>query len=142
MDAIKRESLIQEIKKQPSSSEDPLPVVTLEQFFEGNDDIGSIGCNLMEHPGTAFFYKTLLKIRSMDAVQEVLVEIYEVEESAPEMWPFSERIYVLTGLPIDEVEELLAPLEPSEISEGWFADRPQQAPILAEGMRVVAAWWD
>jgi hypothetical protein len=46
MDVRKRRKLIERIAGfGPASSADP-PLVTLEEFFEGNDDYGSIGCNL------------------------------------------------------------------------------------------------
>lgn len=40
-----RERLFTEIKRQRESGE-RLPLVTLEKFFDGNNDYGSIGCNL------------------------------------------------------------------------------------------------
>ena len=49
------------------------PVVTLEDFFEGNQDEASIGCNLVDHPGVDRFYETLRGIRDRADVQDVLV---------------------------------------------------------------------
>jgi hypothetical protein len=64
MDQAKRLELIETIRRQDLPSADaPLPVVSLEQFFEGNDDLGSIGCNLTKHPGVEFFFNTLRTIR-------------------------------------------------------------------------------
>ena len=53
MDLKKRAALINKIKSiaLPETT-DKTPVVSIEEFFEGNDDLGSIGCNLYEHPGT------------------------------------------------------------------------------------------
>ena len=76
MDQEKRLRLIEAIRRQGLPSPDaPLPVVTLEQFFDGNDDLGSIGCNLIDHPGTASFFATLRAIRDRPNVHNVLVEI-------------------------------------------------------------------
>lgn len=48
MDLERRAKLIETIKKQGmTSGEGPMPVVTLEEFFTGNDDPGSIGCNFL-----------------------------------------------------------------------------------------------
>ncbi len=83
MDELKRTALIGEITRQPAAAEDPLPVVGVELFFDGNDDIGSIGCNLLNHPGTAAFRELLMGIRARNDVQDVLVEVYEVASRCP-----------------------------------------------------------
>ena len=47
-----RERLILRIKALGLPSyEGPRPLVSLEEYFDGNDDLGSIGCNLSDHPG-------------------------------------------------------------------------------------------
>jgi hypothetical protein len=52
MEMTKRRALVDRIKRQGLlSSDQSLPIVSLEDFFVGNDDPGSIGCNLLEHPG-------------------------------------------------------------------------------------------
>ena len=58
--------LLAEIEAQGWSDDGsgPDPVVSLELFFEGNDDLASIGCNLIDHPGPADFYATLRAIRA------------------------------------------------------------------------------
>ena len=142
MDQSKRTELIATIKSQPDSVEGPWPVVSLEEFFVGNDDEGSIGCNLLEHPGVDAFYGHLRGIRARSDVHDVLVEIYEVEESDPSMWPFSERIYILTDADPIVVAEWLVPLEPDEVEEGWFQGKPDRVTSLGPNVRVVAVWWD
>lgn len=119
----------------------PAPVVSLENFFEGNEDLGSIGCNLLEHPGIDHFYEVLRAARDRPEVQDVVVEISEVMEGQGE-WPFSECIYLLTSASAAEVESWLATLEPDEIIEGWFRSQPPAGPVPASGMRVLSAWWD
>ena len=139
----KRQQLIEKIKRQgaPADVNGPSAVVSLEDFFEGNEDLGSIGCNLIEHPGIDAFYRVLRDARSRPDVQDVLVEIYEVMEGEDE-WPFSDRVYILTSADPDDVRGWLTYLDPSEIEEGWAAGAPPAAPALQEGMRVLAAWWD
>jgi hypothetical protein len=139
----KRQVLIEKIRRQSDQSDldTPSPVVSLEDFFEGNQDLGSLGCNLIEHPGTDGFYRVLSDVRSRADVQDVLVEIYEIMEGEDE-WPFSERVYILTSASPGDVLVWLASLEPSEIEEGWAGQAPPAAPALQAGMRVLAAWWD
>jgi len=138
-----RQALINEVKRQglPVGGS-PLPVVSLEAFFEGNADLGSIGCNLLEHPGTKAFYEVLRGVRAHPEVQQVLVEIYEVEEGDESMWPFSERVYVYTTVSDEIVYEWLESLEPDELIEGFTQGKHPNAPDPEVGFRVVGAWWD
>lgn len=146
MDEIKRDSLIRkihtlELLEKPGRHE-PLPVVSLEEFFDGNDDYGSIGCNLLEneHPGPDGFYAVLKAIRDRPAVQDILVEVYEVEDN---QWPFSERVYILTSAAQSDVSQWLASLHPDDVNEGFEWSRPASTfPSLAPGIKVYTAWWD
>jgi hypothetical protein len=57
--ADSRRELIRKLQAQGlPSSEAPLPVVSLEDFFLGNSDYGSIGCNLSNNPGPQVFFKS------------------------------------------------------------------------------------
>jgi hypothetical protein len=160
-DGEARASLIAKIKAQPeypsiipkvgtaeefaaamSEPQEPSPVASLEDFFEGNRDEGSIGCNLSEHPGIERFYEVLKEIRARDDVQDVLIEISQVEEEFDDMWPFSETVYIMTSADASEVKEWMEPLGPSEIFEGWGYGKPSAAPELKWGMVVRGAWWD
>src|SRR5687768_394930 len=78
---------------------DTLPVVSIEQFFNGNEDTYSIAANLEPHPPLSFFRATLEKIRQREDVADVLVEIYDIEEAefSNDSWPYSERVYVITS---------------------------------------------
>jgi hypothetical protein len=99
----------------------PFPLVTLEEFFEGNDDSGSaaIGCNLMPPLHPRFFYEKLKEIRSRPDVEDALVEIIEVEEQDLSMWPFSDRVDVFTKAPKDQVAAWGAALRPDTVDEGF-----------------------
>ncbi len=47
-------ALKNELSKQPEPQ-----IVPIRTFFDGNEDLGSIGCNLAEHPGLEKFYAIL-----------------------------------------------------------------------------------
>ena len=115
MDRQKRIALIECIKEIGLPDQSGLPLVSLERFFEGNDDMGSIECNLMEHPGIEFFYDQLKAIRDKENVSNVLVGIYEVEEFDDTMWPFSETVYVTTSEDPEKVFEWFSPLKPDSV---------------------------
>jgi len=149
MDSIK-EALIAKIREQPEAAsletEDlnaqptTSPVVSLEDFFEGNEDLGSIGCNLIDHPGIDKFYKVLKEIRGQNNVQDVLIEINQIDEYLD--WPFSEVVYILTSADKNDVAKWMRPLQPDEISEGWWYGKASYAPEPKEGFKVYYAWWD
>jgi len=139
-----RRELIEKIKRIGLPRPDrPLPLVSLEDFFLGNEDYGSIGCNLSEHPGPQFFFEELREIRARADVQDVLVEIQEVEEDDESMWPFSDRVYILSSAAREEEADWVAGLMPDEIEEGFASgEPPASAPHLRAGTKVYGAWWD
>lgn len=142
-DMTPREKLIAKIRAQPPAGYDkPFPVVSLEDFFTGNDDLGSIGCNLDKHPGLPKFYSVLRAIRERPEVQTVLVTIYEVDENDKSRWPFSERVYVFTSATPEQLREWATEVQPDEVEEGFVGGAPPVAPRLKPGMKVLSLWWD
>ena len=140
MDAEKRAALIEKIRNLEASAE-AMPLVSLEAFFEGNDDPGSIGCNLANHPGVRRFYDVLAEIRARPEVQDVLVGIYEVVEDESS-WPFAETVYVLTSDEPKVVQRWTTELEPDEVGTGVEYGELPGALMLAQDMSPVRLWWD
>ena len=138
MDLQKRAALIERILTLQTSP-DTMPVVSLKAFFDGNDDLGSIGCNLPEHPGVQRFYSVLSAIKARSDVQDVLVEIHEIVDDETS-WPFADTVYILTAAGTSAVHEWVADLQPDEVADGFR--HPPGAPSLLPGMRPVHVWWD
>jgi hypothetical protein len=135
-----RERLLQKIQRHGLPEiEGPLPVVSLEDFFVGNSDERSIGRRLPDHPGVTTFFTTLRTIRERPDVQDVLVEIYDVNEV--DDWPYAQRVYIITSASERHVAAWLETLRPSEVAAGWQGERPRAAPSRDEGMYVYAATW-
>jgi hypothetical protein len=145
----------------------PSALVSLEDFFIGNDDYGSFAANVTLPPpppppgiwgrvrslfrppsggvpGPLAFYELFKRVRDRDEVQDVLVEIRELEEEADgRQWPYSDTIYILARASREEVAKWLeGPLHPDDLSEGYGEEQPPAAPELADGVKVYAAWWD
>jgi hypothetical protein len=121
------------------------PVVSVESFFIANKDENSIARNLVNHPDISFFYELLQNIRNRMNVQDVLVEITDVEivdSGCKYLWPFSERIYIISNASIEEIAEWVKPLMPSGIKEGWVCGEPPHAPVITESCRIYAVNWD
>jgi hypothetical protein len=123
---------------------EPTPLVPLELYFEGNDDEGSLGCNLAKHPGISAFYETLLKLRKADQVSGVWV-IVKQHDWKPG-WPHSDEILVRTTLADSEVAAWFEHLGPDEVGEARGVGPTHDvsgAPVAcAAGERHVVVWWD
>jgi hypothetical protein len=77
----------------PDKGGTPRPLLTLAEFFDGNNHVGSIGCNLTPLPTPAEFYALLKKIAARSDVADIRVLITMFDD--PE-WPFSDTVYVMT----------------------------------------------
>jgi hypothetical protein len=129
------------------------PVVSLDLFFEGNDDPASFAPNIDPHPGIAEIHSVLRSIEKRPAVSAVVVQIDEV--LAPPEWPYASSVYVITSADAADVHQWAASLEPDELSPdaqenyGWgeYAGRsrdtpPPGAPPVPTGQRPVILFWD
>jgi len=144
-----RMQLIEKIRKQGNLNDPKAPpiLVTLEDFFDGNDDVGSITANLTDSPGPQRFCEVLKGIRSKPGVEDVLVRIRMVESD--DSWPYSDTIYVLTTAKSEEVKAWVKELRPDEVYDStarglvpdWPPDMPFPRPLSA-GVRIVYVWWD
>ena len=110
--------------------------LSLEEFFDGNDDDTSIGCNLHPRLGLDIFRAELERFRDRDDVSGVWVVVSQWDE--PD-WPFSDRIVVATSLSNDAILDALAPLSPCEIVgvDSALADQMRGA---AEHDLVAVCW--
>ena len=118
----------------------PPPVVSLEDFFEGNPKPDSIAGNLNDHPGLEFFYQRLKRIRARRDVQEVLVNIYGLDDiifNEPDGWPWSENVHILTSAPDEQVQKWAEELLSDGAAEGWPYGRSPFAPEPKPGF----IWW-
>ena len=119
----------------------PEPVVSLELFFEGNESLGSIGCNLSGHPGIATFYEVLRAIRDRPEVKDVQVGITEV--MSPNEWPFSDHVFVIGSMSSEQVAEWAAGLRPDTAQYGWRRGvAPRRLTDVPMDVNVVRFWWD
>ncbi len=116
------------------------PLVSLEDFFEGNEVVGSIGCNLYPEQSPAAIYTALKEIRNRDDVADVLVEITLFDDDC---WPFSEKVWVLTdALPEDVLSWFNESIAPSDCWNGWSEDTAYASVRVPTDMGPIACWWD
>ncbi len=136
-DSSKRENLLRTIMAQPEHVKGQA-LVTPAEFFDGNDDLGSIGCNLSEHPGLDAFHAEIKKLSALRGVTSIWLQIYDIDEGE---WPFSENLLVFGDISLEQIKTLTEAMEPSEVWEKHIDWTPSRNPELA-GTRCVNLWWD
>ena len=115
-------------------------VVDLDLFFDGNNDDASIGPNLLDNPGPAAFHAILRSIRDRSDVYGVWVAITEVMPEGE--WPFTDRVYVVTSAPPDDVDRWVQELQADEPGDAsWFGQEPPPVAV-PDDARIVVLWWD
>ncbi|WP_238333548.1 hypothetical protein, partial [Luteimonas marina] len=115
-------------------------VVPLDRFFDGNDDEGSIGCNLVPHPGVPLFRDTLLGLLQRPDVTAVYALISELDPD-DDSWPFTDTVLVAGTIQPEALTEALSALQPDYVA---FADPDEIGELGIEPPVVqgVTAWWD
>ena len=114
------------------------PLLTVEEFFDGNDVVGSIGCNLDGQPVPADFYDLFKGILGKAEVKDIRVAVTQFDD--PE-WPFSDNVLIMTSASTDEVQSWFPErLRPDIVDEGDLRRcEPYEVP---EGTRPVVCFWD
>jgi hypothetical protein len=120
----------------------PRPLLTLEEFFEGNSDYGSIGYNFCpDQPSPSEFYTLFRSIRKQPDVAEVLVEVSQHEIASE--WPSTDTVWIITTVSPDQVRAMLGErFQPDEIFEGWTEHVHREYYPIPEGMMPLGVWWD
>ncbi len=121
-------------------TEDPLPLVSLETFLDGNDDEGSI-----QNQDFGAAVAALKALSSHPDVEHLLLGITQWEGEGA--WPVAEYIYLMTSA---DPADLAAALEEqglfvSEHGTAEDAHQPHDAKAAfdqPDGMRLVWFWMD
>lgn len=118
----------------------PRPLVSIELFFEGNNDPASIGYNLPSPPEPRDFYELLKQFRAREDVHDVLIEVKDLQD--PDGWPASDSIWFITTAKPEQVRSWFpANFAPDEVSEG-FGQSDTEPCEIPKGNRAVRAWYD
>ena len=124
----------------PDAPGTPRPLLTIQEFFEGNDNVGSIGCNLSSQPSPSSFYDLFTRIAARPGVLDVRVQITMFDDP---VWPFSDTVYIMTTAAPEEVASWFdEDLKPDEVGEGFIPGQEYEPYTVPEGAHVVCCWWD
>jgi hypothetical protein len=130
-----RDELIARLRDQPEPQ-----VVRIEEFLDGNDDLGSIGCNLVEHPGLDAFRAVFARLAARRDVEAIYAQISELDPGE-DCWPFADLVFVVGTIPLRTLAAEFAPLQPDEVLPHPQDEIP---PALSHhaGKPIHYAWWD
>lgn len=124
----------------PDDQATPRPLLSIAEFFEGNEEVGSIGCNLLGEPAPAEFYDLFKKFAERSEVKDIRVCVTQFD--VPE-WPFSDPVYVMTTATPDEVMSWFPEeLAPDEVWQGFVPSQSYEPYTIPPGAVVVGCWWD
>jgi len=135
MDDAKCRALKAELAAQP----DP-PAVPIARFFDGNDDPGSIGCNLDPHPGIDAFRAVLVGLLGRPGVRAVYAQISEADPGEG-CWPFADTVLVVGDIAPAELRRSVSGLHPDEVGTADASGIPRSVGSL-HGGPVHVIWWD
>lgn len=135
---MNKEDLIKKIKTLGFENEEI--AVSLEEYFEQNDIVGSIIPNSYpDEVNPKDLYKSLKELKGLKSVQDIFVRICEIED---EEWPYSDSIYLYTTLSDSEIREKLSKYSPDEIVRGWMYGKPKGVYEIEKPNQVLTIWWD
>lgn len=135
MDLEKCNVLKDELEAQPEPQ-----LVAIDRFFDGNDDPGSIGCNLMEHPGIDRFREVFAELAARDDVEAIYAQIAELDPG-DDAWPFSDTVLVIGQIDESTLQEHVGELQPDEVAQA--IDKTVPASLREKHSAPVwVVWWD
>jgi hypothetical protein len=126
-------------------SYDSETVLTLEEYFDGNDQrCDSICANTENQPSARELQEFLLAIRAKPSVHEVLVRVYDFGDALrfQDAWIISDTVFVITNASVSEIEDWFRPLTPSDVYEEKNLDEFNNLPFIPKGFCLIAVWWD
>jgi len=120
----------------------PRPLVTLAEFFEGNNDYASIGYNLLDSPSPQEWYQLLKDIAKRADVADIRIEVKDLED--PSGWPSTDTIWIITTASPEQVQTWLPErVAPDEIVDGFDESAsPAERYELPAGHRALGLWYD
>jgi hypothetical protein len=146
IDKSKRDQLVKkyDLMKFPNIKQPIL--LTVDEFFDGNNDQASIAPNLEAKLPMTEYYKVLKSLsvnpKTIGAFAEIKdVMIYDNGQLKDDEWFYTDIIYFVGDLTKEEIKEATNSLQPDEVEY----DTENRITGLSEkykGKKVVYVWWD
>lgn len=131
--------LLEGLRAQPGGDAEGA-ICDARAFLDGNEDEGSIGCNLSDHPGLDAFRAVVASLAARPDVSAVKAFINE--DMGDDEYPFVDTLFVCTAAPTKAIAAAFKPLSPDEVSETNDHFGAERLPPAPSGHRWVSVWWD
>jgi hypothetical protein len=121
-----------------------LPLVTLDDFFIGNDDARSIGPQIgAAHPGVATLYAILQSIAARDDVDAVLVQAADAQWAydSHDEWVASNCIIIVTRADASDIALWRQQLGCTAVAKGLPEPTAPNAPAQRDGYTAWHLVW-
>jgi hypothetical protein len=146
IDKDKRDILVKKYDLMNFKNRQELVLMTIDEFFDGNNDEASIAPNLYRKPEVSEYYKVFKELRNNPKIVDAFVEIneviiYEDGKLNDNEWFYSDVIYIVGDITKEEVKEATKTLHPDEVEY----DKKRHIHNLDERFKnknVVYVWWD
>ena len=115
--------------------------IPLDDFFNSENCVDAIGVNIYpDPPSCEKFYQVFKGLLSSEKADKIFVRISDTEE--PENWFFSDTIYVIGNLTLEELKSKIEKLQSDDICKGWMYDEPVNIGEIQSGQNIYSIWWD
>ena len=133
MDLTKCNALKRDFQLQPKPW-----IISVERFFNGNDDASSIGLTVDPYPGIDAFRDLLTGLLRRSDVEAVYAQLDELDLNE-DVWPSADMFLVVGTISSDEVQNILSPLMPIEVCP-FEIGVPEMIKRLHTAPVVAARW--
>jgi hypothetical protein len=142
-----RDALLAKIQAQVEENSKFPPVVTLDEYFIGNETEDSIAPNQVGYgrPALAELYARFKEIQEKPSVQAALVGIHADWTEAlkcPDVWPAGDHVHIYTTASAREIEAWIKGLAADVAIKGWPRGAHPSAPTPKPGYKVFSVCWD
>lgn len=141
-----RKTLLAKLEALDALDDKHFPVVTLDEYFLGNDQEFSIAPNQWEYgrPAIQDLYAHFKSIAQRPDVQGVFVGLHQDWSEALDSddWPAAENIHIYTSASQEDADKWVEGLEADGITPGWPYGKHAASPDPQDGCQVYTVYWD
>lgn len=146
IDKVKRDLLIEKYDLLDYANSEQPVFMSIDEFFDGNNDWASIAPNLISKPAPKEYYATLKNFSSKYKDIDILVEIkdviiYEDGQPGKDEWFYTDIIYFIGNITKEQVLEETKHLLPDEVGYDTENKSLQQNEKY-RNKNIVYIWWD
>ena len=142
-----RETLLERLQKLDEIDSKHFPVVSLDEYFMGNEQEDSIAPNQWGYgrPSIRDIYTRLKAIEERSDVQGVFVGLHQDWAEAledDELWPAAENIHIFSSAPQDIADAWVEGFESDGVGTGWPYGKHAATPDPIDDHQVYTVYWD